>query len=349
MLDQDTAHALMTIADETGARLALVGDRHQLPAVGRGGVLDLAVRWAGDNACLTLDRVHRFSDREYADLSLQMRTGDNPAGVFDALLRRGEIVVHPSEVERDAALAGAGVARESDLVARARAYRTGRELPPDPDPTIGCVILRNIFFAEPGGEWPQPPNWSSNVVTGMGYDLSRPQLHPDTDYVQQAFAGLQSRARVDLAWEPDLADIDLDWDGPRHGPPILVRPRMGQGHFKRAVAAAYGNRCAVTGSATFPSLEAAHIRPFAAGGMHAVSNGLFLRTDVHRLYDRGYLSVDPDLRLRVSPQLREHGWNGVEFYAREAEGFSISAPPDDRHKPDRAALDWHFTTVFRAA
>jgi len=46
MLDQDTARALLTIADETGARVALVGDRHQLPAVGRGGVLDLAVRWA---------------------------------------------------------------------------------------------------------------------------------------------------------------------------------------------------------------------------------------------------------------------------------------------------------------
>ena len=35
MLDQDTARALVTIADETGARLALVGDRHQLPAVGK--------------------------------------------------------------------------------------------------------------------------------------------------------------------------------------------------------------------------------------------------------------------------------------------------------------------------
>jgi conjugative relaxase-like TrwC/TraI family protein len=46
MLDQDTARALLTITDETGARLALVGDRHQLPAVGRGGVLDLAVTWA---------------------------------------------------------------------------------------------------------------------------------------------------------------------------------------------------------------------------------------------------------------------------------------------------------------
>ena len=50
MLDQDTARALLTIADETGARVALVGDRHQLPAVGRGGVLDHAARWAHPTA-----------------------------------------------------------------------------------------------------------------------------------------------------------------------------------------------------------------------------------------------------------------------------------------------------------
>ena len=124
---------------------------------------------------------------------------------------------------------------------------------------------------------------------------------------------------------------------------------MGQGHFKRAVAAAYSNRCAVTASATFPSLEAAHIRPFANGGEHAVSNGLLLRTDVHRLYDRGYISVDPDLRLRVSPQLREHGWNGVEFYQRESHGFAIPTPQDPVLQPNRDALSWHFETVFRAA
>ena len=50
MLDQDTARALLTIADETGARVAFVGDRHQLPAVGRGGVLDHAARWARPEA-----------------------------------------------------------------------------------------------------------------------------------------------------------------------------------------------------------------------------------------------------------------------------------------------------------
>jgi hypothetical protein len=119
MLDQDTARALLTIADEAGARLALVGDRHQLPAVGRGGVLDLAARRVDPDAHLTLDTVHRFTrsvvtpdgvrvsepDHEYAALSLAMRTGDDPASVFDALLDRGQIQVHGRDADRLSALA----------------------------------------------------------------------------------------------------------------------------------------------------------------------------------------------------------------------------------------------------
>ncbi len=108
MLDQDTARALLTIADETGARVALMGDRHQLPAVGRGGVLDHAIAWAHPTSVVSMETVHRFTDPVYAALSLRMRTGDNPADVFDELRRRGLIVIHPSEVERTAALAQAG-------------------------------------------------------------------------------------------------------------------------------------------------------------------------------------------------------------------------------------------------
>ncbi|RHW24041.1 AAA family ATPase [Nocardioides immobilis] len=106
MLDQDTARALLTIADETGARVVLLGDRHQLPAVGRGGVLDLALRWAPPEAVKQITTVHRFTDPTYADLSLQMRSGGNSGEVFDALLERGEIVVHASEVEAIEAITG---------------------------------------------------------------------------------------------------------------------------------------------------------------------------------------------------------------------------------------------------
>ena len=112
MLDQDSARALMVIADDQHARVALVGDRHQLPAVGRGGVLDLAARWANPDACLTLQAVHRFADPTYAQLSLSMRTGapNSPGVVFDALLARGEVCIYPTEAARTQALAAIAAA-----------------------------------------------------------------------------------------------------------------------------------------------------------------------------------------------------------------------------------------------
>ncbi len=106
MLDQDTARALLTIADECHAPVALLGDRHQLTAVGRGGVLDLAARQVDPTAHLTLKAVHRFTrtdatgrivpDSEYADLTLAMRSGENPGAVFDALAARGQIRLQPN-------------------------------------------------------------------------------------------------------------------------------------------------------------------------------------------------------------------------------------------------------------
>jgi len=103
--NQDTVRAVLTMADETGARVALVGDRHQLPAVGRGGVLDLAARWARPETVVSLNAVHRFTDPQYADLSLAMRTGVRAAEVFDTLLQRGHLRLYPTEAERTQALA----------------------------------------------------------------------------------------------------------------------------------------------------------------------------------------------------------------------------------------------------
>ena len=116
MLDQNTAAALLAIADETHARVALVGDRHQLPAVGRGGVLDHATRWAHPDNQVTLDAVHRFADPDYAELTLRMRTGEHAGEVFDRLHQRGEIIVHPSDVERLAAVTDLAAASPRDLV-----------------------------------------------------------------------------------------------------------------------------------------------------------------------------------------------------------------------------------------
>ena len=94
MLDQDTALALLTLADESGATLALVGDRAQLPAVGRGGVLDMAAQLS--NRTFDITTVHRFTDPEYADLTVRMRAGENPALLFDQLHALGLIQLYES-------------------------------------------------------------------------------------------------------------------------------------------------------------------------------------------------------------------------------------------------------------
>lgn len=145
MLDQDTARALFAVADQNGAGVALLGDRHQLPAVGRGGVLDLAAAWVHPSAHLELSAVHRFTDPTYADLTLAMRDGQHPETVFDNLLARGQIVVHATETERTAALAQLAAATGELVIADTReqvtalnaAIRDQRPRPVDGSP---CVV-----------------------------------------------------------------------------------------------------------------------------------------------------------------------------------------------------------------
>ena len=73
------------------------------------------------------------------------------------------------------------------------------------------------------------------------------------------------------------------------GDPTLIRQRLGQGTFRVLVTDTYERRCAITRERTLPTLEAAHILPVGEGGRHRVDNGLLFRSDVHRLFDAGYL------------------------------------------------------------
>ncbi|MFT4122763.1 MAG: MobF family relaxase [Microbacteriaceae bacterium] len=95
MLDQDTTLALLTVTAEARASVALVGDRAQLPAVGRGGVLDMAAQIRGRTYDMT--ELHRFADPEYAALTLAMRDRETPGDVFDRLAAMGFVTLHTDE------------------------------------------------------------------------------------------------------------------------------------------------------------------------------------------------------------------------------------------------------------
>ncbi|MFN3261818.1 MAG: HNH endonuclease [Pikeienuella sp.] len=101
----------------------------------------------------------------------------------------------------------------------------------------------------------------------------------------------------------------------------------------------YARSCAVTQEPTLPALEAAHIRPDAEGGAHGPSNGVLQRREMHSLFDAGYVTITPSLRLEVSPRIREEFDNGTHYFALR--GREIDQPTDARWRPDPKALRWH--------
>lgn len=81
------------------------------------------------------------------------------------------------------------------------------------------------------------------------------------------------------------------------------------------------------------------IRAYGEGGDHDISNGLLLRTDIHRLFDLGYVTVTERNQFAVSERLKADFDNGVHYYAMQ--GTEIAAPRPGFTPPAREALQWH--------
>lgn len=232
---------------------------------------------------------------------------------------------------------GNGVASLDEFRRRIAHYRK-RPLATDEDPRIGCLLLRDVFFPAPEQTLEAPPDFAKNIVRGKGYDLAA----ANGSYLERALEHLLQHSPL-----PGYAGSTDVVDGPMFGLPQLVRPRAGQRAFQALVQTAYHRRCAITGARITPTLQAAHIRPVSDAGENRVDNGLLLRSDVHTLFDRGYLGVDQRYRLHVSPVLREDFGNGAELYDRA--GTVIDLPDVRANRPSKDAVTWHMDTVFKAS
>jgi putative restriction endonuclease len=221
-----------------------------------------------------------------------------------------------------------GAADFAEMRARILHYRHA-EANDRSDFQIGCRILTQAFFKREEDWLPVPKSWPIHTQTLKTYSTA-------SDDGQLLWQWAQSALTIPIQGfaEPP----------PRFGEPTLIRPRLGQGGFRVAVTHAYQRRCAVTGERTLPALDAAHIRPYAEGGEHSVSNGLLLRRDIHCLFDHGYVTVTPNHIFEVSPRIREEFENGRDYYAMH--GKPLLVPRRNELRPDTAALDWHNSYRF---
>ena len=225
-----------------------------------------------------------------------------------------------------------GAVTFAEMRQRIEKYRRSSAQPHE-DYKVGCIILEQPFFLNRPAWIPVPSSFAKNIVSGKTYDLASQDGRLLWESVQTAI-----KARG--------VSIEYASDSPRpvYGEPTLVRPRLGQGAFRVLVTDTYQRRCAITREKALPVLQAAHIKPIAEGGQHQIDNGLLLRSDVHTLFDRGYVTVSPDFQIRVSRRLKADFDNGEHYF--QLQGTKIWLPPNIRDQPNREVLAWHADTVF---
>ena len=218
---------------------------------------------------------------------------------------------------------------------RVARYRPEREAVLAATHQVGCIVLTQPFlFGE--NEWISvPPDWKANIVRGKSYSLDSA---PGESLWREVQLGLARQAL------PTGESRAGEAQATRYGAPVLVAPRLGQGGFRTVVTDAYQRRCAITGERVLPVLEAAHIRPYSMGGPHQVDNGILLRSDLHRLFDQGFLTVDSGYHLNVSQAIRDQYANGKEYYALR--GRSLVLPSKKSDWPGREFIIWHNREVF---
>jgi len=210
------------------------------------------------------------------------------------------------------------------------------------NPQIGCIVLTDpIFFEEK--DWIEiPDNWKSSIVQGKTYDTSDSIAKIYWERVEFILNSYLER-------NPILNENSLvseNPDSPLYGNPVLTKVRKGQGSFKVSIINAYNKRCSISGERTMPVLEAAHIKPISRSGPNYIRNGLLLRSDIHKLFDSGYITITKDLKIEVSKKIKEEYENGKEYYQFDGKNLFM-LPVNKEDKPYHEYVGWHNENVYR--
>lgn len=147
----------------------------------------------------------------------------------------------------------------------------------------------------------------------------------------------------------DVAEIEVD-DLPKKGKEreAIVKTRVNQSFFRKAVLAAYGLRCCITGLAIPELLNASHIIPWSKDEDNRLNprNGLCLNTLHDRAFDRGLLTITTDFTVKVSPFIKRDAKDKfVANFLLKFDGQSIKLP--ERFTPSPEFIKYHNKHVYK--
>jgi putative restriction endonuclease len=129
----------------------------------------------------------------------------------------------------------------------------------------------------------------------------------------------------------------------------VVAQRLHQPVFRARVLRAYDSTCAICRFRHPELLDAAHIRPDAAGGEPVVTNGISLCKLHHAAFDNNFLGIDADFKIHIRSDLMlETDGPTLKHSLQEVHHSTLTIPRARTAAPDRELLDERFA-VFKKA
>lgn len=100
---------------------------------------------------------------------------------------------------------------------------------------------------------------------------------------------------------------------------VLQVIREGQQKFRDKILKTYGYSCCISGCKVISVLEAAHITPYNGPDSNVINNGLCLRSDLHKLWDKYLIAINPDShKVELSSNLKGtdyEQYEGVQVFS----------------------------------
>jgi putative restriction endonuclease len=174
------------------------------------------------------------------------------------------------------------------------------------------------------------------------------EFHEDWDTL--AFESERLLAQLngqDIAQTVEFGEMD---GVPREGTEReqMIRTRINQNFFRATILASYNNRCCITDLPMPELLVASHIIPWSRDAKNRLNprNGLCLNAIHDRAFDRGFLTVTPDYKVKLSDSLRALSADkAVVDLLIQYDNRPIRLP--QRFEPDQSLLKFHNEQIFR--
>jgi len=127
----------------------------------------------------------------------------------------------------------------------------------------------------------------------------------------------------------------------------IIKQRVNQNFFRSTILSSYNLKCCITGLSISEFLVASHIKPWKADELNRLNphNGLCLNSIHDKAFDKGFITVTPDYKIKVSKYFNDFKKDeSVTDFFLKYENQSIILP--DRFLPSKEFLEYHYDKIF---